>query len=444
VRMISSWSKIFISYQIKSVLSAKALHTPHFSIQFFHVFTLSSFACHSILNCLADEPLLWDAPSPTLTGLYFKLHGTHRPNSMKKTVIKRRKRVPAAGVSPGRMSDQAAAEALVAVGRIGGHGSGGGGDDDSDGEVAEQPRKKRSRKSVGKNGKEKGGNGRRRGENDDDGDDGEGGIDEDGEPRRKKSRDGWADVTGPSLSVSPRLDHQQRPHQNPDPYGHLRGGQFLGSPHHHSGFDLPPLAAIGGDRDRNAYGPYNPAMASHFPAAPSSYIRSGSNAPSRTHSPLNQGGLGGGPGQGYALPPPHQLMHTHGGGGGGYYPGMGQSPGSHDPPPSVMAGLMGMGMGMGLPPPSSSPSGIPSVGELERHYYQLSEQKRSMEEMLERTDRMMIGVKRGLDEMKAGQLGEEMNGSGVGVGATVPLNRPSSREKERRDIWPTTDPSTRD
>ncbi|KAJ3918785.1 iron transporter biosynthesis regulating transcription factor, partial [Lentinula edodes] len=29
-------------------------------------------------------------------GLYFKLHGTHRPTSMKKTVIKRRKRVPAA------------------------------------------------------------------------------------------------------------------------------------------------------------------------------------------------------------------------------------------------------------------------------------------------------------------------------------------------------------
>ncbi|EPQ56710.1 iron transporter biosynthesis regulating transcription factor, partial [Gloeophyllum trabeum ATCC 11539] len=29
-------------------------------------------------------------------GLYYKLHGTHRPNSMKKTVIKRRKRVPAA------------------------------------------------------------------------------------------------------------------------------------------------------------------------------------------------------------------------------------------------------------------------------------------------------------------------------------------------------------
>jgi len=103
----------------------------------------------------------------------------------------------------------------------------------------------------------------------------------------------WADVTGLSLSVSPRLYHQQRPHQNQDPYGHLCGGQFLGSPnHHHSGLDLPPLAAIGGDRDRNVYGPYNPLVASHLPAAPSSYISSGSNALSRMHSPLNQAGLG--------------------------------------------------------------------------------------------------------------------------------------------------------
>jgi GATA-binding protein, other eukaryote len=382
-------------------------------------------------------------------GLYFKLHGTHRPNSMKKTVIKRRKRVPAAGVSPGRMSDQAAAEALVAVGRIGGHGSGGGGDDESDGEVAEQPRKKRARKSgVGKNDKDKGGRGgRRRGGDDDDGDDGEGGIDEDGEPRRKKSRDGsgWADVTGPSSSSSPRLDPRSQA-QNQDPYAHLQRGQFLGSPHHHGGFDLPPLnAAIGGDRDRNAYSPYNPAMAGHYPGAPSSYIRSGSNAPSRTHSPLGPAGLGGGPGQGYALPPPHQLMHAHGGG-GGYYPVMGHSPGSHEPPASVMAGLMGMGMTMGVPT-SSSPSAIPTVGELERHYYQLSEQRKGMAEMLERTDRMMISVKKGLDEMKAGQQGEEGNGGGVDVGggggAAVPLNRPSSDGKDRRDIWPT-DPSPRD
>ncbi len=76
-------------------------------------------------------------------GLYFKLHGTHRPNSMKKTVIKRRKRVPAAG-SAGRLSDQAAAEALVSVGR-GVHA--GTGDEEEDEEDSPEPKRKRSRRS---------------------------------------------------------------------------------------------------------------------------------------------------------------------------------------------------------------------------------------------------------------------------------------------------------
>ncbi|KAJ3491485.1 hypothetical protein NLJ89_g11334 [Agrocybe chaxingu] len=67
---------------------------------------------------------------------------------MKKTVIKRRKRVPAASSAAGgnvstRMSDQAAAEALVAVGRSGlspSHGE----ESDAD----DQPRKKRTRRSA--------------------------------------------------------------------------------------------------------------------------------------------------------------------------------------------------------------------------------------------------------------------------------------------------------
>jgi GATA-binding protein len=49
------------------------------------------------------------------SGLYHKLHGTHRPEAMKKSVIKRRKRVTAVG--PSKQAEQAAAEALVAVGR---------------------------------------------------------------------------------------------------------------------------------------------------------------------------------------------------------------------------------------------------------------------------------------------------------------------------------------
>ena len=31
-------------------------------------------------------------------GLYFKLHGTHQPNSMKKTIIKHQKCISAAGM----------------------------------------------------------------------------------------------------------------------------------------------------------------------------------------------------------------------------------------------------------------------------------------------------------------------------------------------------------
>ena len=66
---------------------------------------------------------VWKHPcaDQSYLGLYFKLHGTtHRPNSSKKTVIKRRERVPAAGgVTTGGVTDHVAvAEAHVAVGRL--------------------------------------------------------------------------------------------------------------------------------------------------------------------------------------------------------------------------------------------------------------------------------------------------------------------------------------
>ena len=295
--------------------------------------------------------------SITLTGLYFKLHGTHRPNSMKKTVIKRRKRVSAAGVGgnvSGRMSDQAAAEALVAVGRLG-VSPGEADNDESDGE-ADQPRKKRTRRTVKPRGS---------GVDKDhdvvmDGEDDEDTREQtQRDTRKRRGVNGW---TEGGRSSSPQ---HRAPSRNQD-YSRTGGGGGSGGlpTFPGSGFELPPLAALNNGA----------AFLGNASAPPSSYIRSGSNAPSRTHSPL--GPAGSGSGAGYVLPPPHGL---------GYYPST---------PPADMSSLMvaaGVALG-GL--------GIPSYMDLERHYFELSEQKRKWEEMMERTDRLMAGVKRTLDEMR--------------------------------------------
>ena len=57
--------------------------------------------------------------APFLAGLYLKLYGTHRHNSLKKRVISKHRNDTGGGNIKGRISDQAAVEALVFVGRLG-------------------------------------------------------------------------------------------------------------------------------------------------------------------------------------------------------------------------------------------------------------------------------------------------------------------------------------
>lgn len=80
--------------------------------------------------------------------------------------------------------------------------------------------------------------------------------------------------------------------------------------------------------------------------------------------------MAAGPASGYVLPP---LVHPHAYSASYSYP---PPPSHHTPPP------------------------VPSMMDLERHYAELSEEKRRLEDLLMRTDRMMAGVRRGMDEFR--------------------------------------------
>lgn len=394
---------------------------------------------------------------------------------MKKTVIKRRKRVPAApgpGGS-GRMSDQAAAETLVAVARLGVGAAVGG--EESEGE-GDQPKKKRARRST-KSEKDK----TTRKDLGDEDVRMEGAEEDEERPpsksirtrSRESNRSGtWGDTmgdprpssrrglgeAGSSSGAAPSLDHQQRSprglHNQEGLDGrytphHLQRG--FGSPHPHGGFDLPPLnAALSGDNPAPAvargYG-YNAALmdagrgeANHFAGAPSSYMRS---APSRTHSPLGPAGAGAG----YVLPPPHShsIGHSH-----QYYAGLGSQTSlsgvhSYSPPPSQPQ-QQPESVGLVAPGLLSLPGEVPSVQELEQHYNELREQRNKLHEMLDKTDRIISGLKRGIDEMRSGQQAMQTQTAISGAGAVRNGNSilGNERERSRESVWPVVEATSRE
>ncbi|KAF8269692.1 hypothetical protein EI94DRAFT_925024 [Lactarius quietus] len=304
---------------------------------------------------------------------------------MKKTVIKRRKRVPAASPA-GRLSDQAAAEALVSVGRGMPAGTG---DEEEDEDDSPAPKRKRSRRSFPR---------AKRG------------------AKTKGSKDG--DDEGGDSEVQQNWEMTDAPRPG-------SRSAFVHHPPHPfvpGGFELPPLgSALGPGTDLSGVlAGYVAAKAFHGPA---SYIRSG--APSRTHSPLQGGATGYGTVGGYGFPRGHS--------------------------PVLMSGV------------------VPTVSELERHYYELHEHRSGLVEFLERTDRLIAGVKRGLDEMRGtsesaapqpqqqpqapplqtqaqpqttsdGQAPSQNEGTDGAAAPAVPLqpprSSPGSPRSGRESVWP--------
>jgi GATA-binding protein len=321
---------------------------------------------------------------------------------------------------PGRMSDQAAAETLVAVGRQERVGTSGEEMDEDESPRRKRPRKARASEAAADIRR---GRSRRGGRGADD----EAGDEDDEEERmrtRKRSREAHA-----QWDASP-----EQPDDARYGFGHplpARTSSFTGVapglPTHtaFAGLDLPPLTAV---LNPALSGLYAGAIPPGFGGAPPSYLRSGS-VPSRTDSPM---GVHGGPPPGaYVLPPMH----------GAHLFGRHSPPGTRSRSPGVLPrGPFDMPV---LSPPvgiGGAPA-VPTLPQLEHHYRELGDHRRRLVEMLERTDAIMAGVKRGLDEMRSYNGPNGHHTQPPPLPATMPgppASMPLVRDRERRDgtVWP--------
>jgi hypothetical protein len=87
---------------------------------------------------------------------------------------------------------------------------------------------------------------------------------------------------------------------------------------------------------------------------------------------------------------------------------------------------------------------VPSMTELEQHYYELLDHRRKLEEMFDKTDKLLLGVRKGMDELRGGGAPQGPASAPSTAAQVVRTGSTAEKERTRESVWPIIDATTRE